>query len=223
MLKKLIAVFAVALIAMTALTTSVGAQTPSEEMNPADIDGLQWGYGRLYAADMESMMDAMSTPGAEMPDMENMVLSGVTMIFKFDNDDNASKGLDQFGDAFAQEMVGTKGDKEEVDDLGDEAVAYTGTTTEEGMDMASSTVFARDGDLIYGAVIVGGKEDDAKAMATDVITFMMDKGVSDSDVELNEDGTSTGGAFDAMPTADDADVIGGLLPSNDADILKGGL
>ena len=88
---------------------------------------------------------------------------------------------------------------------------------EPGMITGMTLYMVQDGPLVLLAAVVGGE--DPTGMVRSWIELMLDREVSEEAIELKDDGTSTGGVFALMPTADDAAQLGGMVPITDIDLL----
>lgn len=199
-----------------AITSTAAAQ--DVPTSAGDVEGLETGYARMYMPDFSAMIEAAGTPGATTGFDENAVLVIMTAGFTFDSEDNAGKALDTFGEGFTSEMSGAENlEAAELDDLGDRAVLYSGTVEESGESMPTNTLLVQDGEAVYMISVTGGDLDEGKQQAQDIATHMLDGEIETGDVTFNEDGTSTGGVFDLMPTAEDTDLVSGLAPSMDMD------
>jgi hypothetical protein len=188
---------------------------------PGQPDGLQSAYGRIYMLDVESMM---ATAGAgDSLDPASTPLIGRVAVFTFEDAAAAEEGIGQLSDMTAGDAFeGADAGKEEIDDLGDTAYQYTGEVeVEAGLTANMTLLIVQDDAQILMAAVVGGADPDA--MARSWVEFMLDAEIGDDEARLVDDGTSTGGAFDLMPGADDEDLLQGLLPIADLDLLAEGL
>lgn len=204
-----------------AASATVSAQEAPPLPEQADIEGLESGYARMFMPDFEAMMEAAQTPGADVSFDEDGIMMIMTSVFTFDSADNAGNALDTFGDGMAESLSGDDNiEKNDVDDLGDKAVSYTGEIEESGTTMQSTVILIQDGSMVHMIMVSGGTADEGIDTATNIGQFMVDGEPGDDDVTLNDDGTSTGGVFDLMPTADDTDLTAGLQPSTDMDFTS---
>lgn len=217
MLKKITALLA--LVLMFAFASTAGAQSDIPAMDPNEVDGLESGYARMYIADIEALM---STPGA-MDSMEGLSLSGMAAVFTFEDDGAASDAFGDFSAEFAKsflEGAEVEAEETEIDDLGDQAVQYTGeATVDEATTAPSSMIIVQQGEHIYVSFILGGE--DVEGLTRGLAEHMMEGEIGDEDVVVVEEGTSTGGAFEVMPGADEADVVAGMVPFMDLDFMEG--
>ncbi len=211
------------LIFTLGMASNAGAQsTPT--LDPNDVAGLESGYARLYIADIEALMatpgamESMSTPGA----LGDIALSGMAAVFTFEDEGAAEDAFGTFGEQFAQgfmEGSGTDAEPTEIDDLGNQAVEYLGETEVDAeTTSATSIIVVQDGEHIFIAMILGGS--DVSGATRDLAEYLIDAEIPDSEVMLNEDGTSTGGVYDIMPNKDNTDIVQGMVPFMDADFME---
>lgn len=220
-----ISALALALLLGGMVLAPVSAQEDTEEFDFGDLDGIQSGVGRYYYADYSAMFDAMSTPGAEMPELP--ALLGLSVgVLKFDSDDNADSGFDKLYEELvnsANESLAEDADtgtpttpvtvtENDVDDIGDEAKSMSATLEEEDGTYYSYGIIAREGDLIY--LLIGNGGSDPSEAINNLTKGMMDRDAGEGDGTFNEDGSSTGGLWDLFP-ADDDPALGGLLNGGD--------
>lgn len=202
-----------ALVFSLALTTPALAQGTPE----AELDGLESAYGRIYLFDPASLT---ATPGtAEAMDPATIPVIGRTAVYTFEDTAAAEANLEPLSAVIAvQASEGASVEKEEIDDLGDAAYQFTAEVEPEpGMITGMTLYMVQDGPLVLLAAVVGGE--DPTGMVRSWIELMLDREVSEEAIELKDDGTSTGGVFALMPTADDAAQLGGMVPITDIDLL----
>lgn len=220
-----ISALALALLLGGMVLAPASAQDDADEFEFSDLSGLQSGVGRYYYADYSAMYDAMSTPGAEMPELP--ALLGLSVgVLKFDGDDNAQSGFNQLYEEFvnsANESFAENGDmgtpatpitvtEGDVDDIGDEAKSMAAAVEEEDGTYYSYGVIARKGEYLY--MVIGNGSSDPSESINQLTKDMTDRDAGDGDGTFNQDGTSTGGLWDLFP-ADDDPALGGLLNGGD--------
>lgn len=211
------------LIFAVALTSPAVAQDVPT-LDPADVEGLESAYARMYMMDIEGML---STPmsDAATPSIDEVPFYAFVAVFTFDDAGNAESNFEAFSDDFAQGFFSeseTEAETNEIDGLGDQAVEYVGELQIDETESApSSLVTVQDGENILISVVSGGAEPGETSLG--IVEFMLDNEMGEGEVEVVQEGTSTGGAFDLMPTAEDADVLNGLVPFMDMDLLAGGM
>jgi hypothetical protein len=196
-------------MAFTALSP-VAAQTPAadpvEELNKIATDVII--YGRTYEANLT---------GTPVPD-ESMPVTAIVQAYTFDNADVAEEAFPHVHQLMMNELesvIDAEFKTADVDDLGTNASLSTAEVSQGGITASVALLMVQDNEVIYlsAGVVANGPAED---LANDMITFVMDKEPGKTDaVEFNEDGTSTGGYFDAMPTDKDTDILQGLLPTED--------
>lgn len=202
------------------------AQDEADAFSLADLDGIQYGVGRYYYYDYSAMYDAMSTPGAEMPELPPLL--GLSAgVLKFDGDDNAGDSFDRLYEELVNSSNASLAEDDgsgtpvtpitvtenDVDGVGDEAKSIVATTDEDdGSTTYSYAVVAREGDTIF-LLIANGSTDPSEAV-NNITKGMMDRDAGDGEGTFNEDGSSTGGLWDLFP-ADDDEALGGLLNGGD--------
>lgn len=205
MVRKLVALFALVLTLGMAVSP-VAAQ----DVNMDDLEefGLKSGYFRGYM-NTDTSADIM------------MIMVGG---FEFEEADVANEHFEDFAcgfaagfsgsealecDALAEDGVGVS----DVDNLGDKAMAFTG----EAQGMNYEMLMIQDENHIF--VVVGLGETVPEGSMDELGKFMVEAEPVDTEVQFVDDGTSTGGFFDMLPTADD-DVLAGFAPMIDMDILE---
>lgn len=209
------------LIFMLAVSSAAGAQESTPTLNPEDVEGLQTGYARAYIADIEALM---ATPEAlENLSLDDLALSGLTAVFTFEDEDAASNAFGDFSEQFAEGfMEGSEtevtDEPTEIDDLGDQAIEYIGETeVDEETTAPASMILVQDGEYIYIAMILGGNDvsENTRALAE----HLLEGEIGDGEVEFNEDGSSTGGAYDVMPNEENTEIVQGMVPFMDMDFM----
>lgn len=182
------------------------------------LDGLQGAYGRIYMADMGAVMATAGAGGT--PDLAATPLIGRVAVYTFEDTAAAEANVERLAAMTAEEAAeGASTQKDEVDDIGDTAYQYTAKVEPEGGMTADMTLLVvQEGEHVFMAAVVGGT--DPATMARSWVEFMLDGEVGDEEITLAEDGTSSGGVFDLMPNADDAELLGGMLPMADLDLLN---
>ncbi len=186
------------------------AQTPTTDPEAAldEIASDVTIYGRSYETDMSGTPE----PGAEMP-----VLT-IVQAYQFDDADTAEDAFVHVEQLMKNELeptLGTELTTDEVEDLGDRASMSTAEVDQGDITAAIALLMVRQDDVIYisAGVAMNTPADD---IVTDFMTFMLDGEAGDADaVEFSEDGTSTGGYFDAFPTDEDTDLLQGLMVTED--------
>lgn len=200
-----------------------GVEVPDLEEAAAtayDVEGLQSVYDRTFTVDFETMMASPDEDpaGIDMSAMMNVIsIQGIT----FDSDDNASAYIDQMKDELETSVA------DDPDAFSDTEISDLDGFDVEGirvhMDMAdlgiaASVIIFVDGNQVYQVMVMDSDIDVAQSKADDVTRFVLDAEVGNEEVSFDEDGTSTGGVFDRMPTGDD-DIVGDLTSVLDSEII----
>lgn len=206
-----------------------GAAAAQSDATPSSDQVWEYAYGRNYASEAMTSSDSNATP-----DMNGTLLVQ-TIGFKFTDESIISDNFDEFADGFASGYFGetssssastpasdmatpTSGapQAEPVDDLGDQAVKYVGSSEFSGQELQVALFIWQQGEYAYVVSGVGGDEAQAEQDAMAFVDYISQAEPSDEDVSFSKDGTSTGGVFDQFPTADDTPVEG-LVPQEDVD------
>jgi hypothetical protein len=202
----MVMVLTMALAALSPVAAQTPASDPVEELNKIDTDVVI--YGRTYQADMTG------TPAAG----ESMPVMAIVQAYTLDDAKAAEEAFPHVQQLMMNELesvIPAEFETKEVDDLGTSATLSTAEVSQSGMTATVALYLVQDEEVIYlsASVVANGPAED---VAKEYITFMMDAKPGDADkVEFNKDGTSTGGYFDTMPTADDASTFYGLTPAED--------
>ncbi len=216
MFKKL--TLLLSLVLTLAFTSSAVAQDVPA-LDPSDIDGLESGYARMYIADIEALM---ATPGA-LESIDAIPLSGMAAVFTFEDEGAAEDAMGDFADQFASaflEGAEVEAEETEIDGLGNQAVQFSGESEVDATTTAATTmIIVQEGENIYIAFILGGE--DVDTMTRDLAEHLVEGEISGEEVVVVQDGTSTGGAFDIFPNAENPEDAGGMVPFMDLDFLEG--
>jgi hypothetical protein len=211
------------LAAVTALTL-VPAAAQDEEAGPFDdvsqLEGIEEAVARTYSIDFEALMSVTpEDPEADpFADLEGPVFIFVEAI-QFEDDSAAEDAFDLFRDeavdsmAESEEGVEAEFTEEEIDDLGDQAMAIDMETVEEGEESFLRISIAQQDEYLLMAMTLG-TTDDSTENNDALLEYLVDEGEAGGDVEFDESGSSTGGLFDFFPD-DDHESLGGLVVSTD--------
>lgn len=212
-------------------TAGVAAQTDGVEApdlegleDVYDVEGLQSVYDRTFSVDFEAMM---ASPDADIEsfDMSAMMQMVSVQGITFDNEDNANAYIEdmksQMDEAMEQDEAGTFEDMEisDLDDFDVNGIRVDMNMPE--MEIAATMVVFADGNHVFQIMAMDGDEEVANSTAEDITQFVLDAEVENEDVTFSEDGTSTGGVFDRMPTVDDG-IVGDLDGVTDTEIHVAG-
>lgn len=212
--KILLAICAMLTLGLTATTAS--AAQPSPEQLLAQLDGLETAYARRYTSDRNLAFVTPAVSTASTPD--RLVIS----VLEFGTEEDVSDAYDSVMTGLvAGAILGHGGgnlDQEEIDGLGDRAILFSGVTES---DEHVALLGVQDGNL---GILIEARGDDASMLDTmmAVAEHMVDAEPGDDPVSVDDRGVATGGTFDIMPDMDDPDVLNGLVPLYDYDLLLNG-
>jgi hypothetical protein len=199
MLFKRLAVL-LSLIFTLTLTASAVAQTPTAEEALDAIASDVTIYGRSYETSMVGTPEA----GAEMPVM------AIVQAYQMDDAGVATEAfpyVEQLMKSELEPLIGTELKTETVEDLGDAAALSTAEVDRNGTTVSIALLIVQKDEMIFLSAGVT-MNSPADPTATSFMTFLQEGKAGDaSAVEFNEDGTSTGGFFDAFPAEKDLDGL----------------
>jgi hypothetical protein len=211
---------ALSVVPAFAQDTDDTSEDPLEDLS--EFEGIQHGVSRSWSIDFAAMMETTPTGEGDDPfeDMSGIFLIG-GFVLEFDEDGNAEDAFTKFQDLSDEELASDLADdetatikREELDDLGDQAMAFTITTDEEEFGGTYRYVIAQDGHYLLLAIAAGTTEEDA-AVADEFASAMVDNLDDQSGPgEFDEEGGSTGGLWDIFPSDDD-EMFEGLVPLGD--------
>lgn len=211
MVRKLTALFALVLSLGLAVVPAAGQSVSTDD---ASSIGMESGYMRVYMADP-------STATAETEVMGVMVAG-----FEFDEASTAEDSFEDFTCGFAGGFMGAEDatdcdgladagfEVNDVDGIGDQAIEVTGEADISGPTPVTMLAVQSE-NYLYVVITLGTNEAGA---SDDMAKFIANAEPSDAEVELHEDGTSTGGFYDMLPQEGDAELEG-LMPVSDMDFL----
>lgn len=221
------------LLSLGLSATGVAAQTDGVaapdlgdiEGTYTDVEGLQSVYDRTFSMDIEAMLASPDTDfeSLDMSEMMNMfTIQGMT----FDNEDNAKAYLEEM----KSEMEAAMEDEEAMEMLEDmeitdlEGFDVDGIRVDTNMpdlEVAASMIVFNDGNHIFMIMSMNADLETAQSKADEVIQFVIDAEIENEEVTFSEDGTSTGGVYDRMPTAED-EIAGTLTGVMDMELFVAG-
>ncbi|MGC4106817.1 MAG: hypothetical protein QM753_10765 [Thermomicrobiales bacterium] len=205
----------VAVIALAHPAATMAQDTGDDEIEIADLPGVQAAVSRTFMIDFAAMFSMEASPTPETSGTQLIALGGT--IVQFDSDDHAKDAYTTIlteiqkpvdlatPDAVTFTTVDLGGD------LGDErtGLRITGDESDSlGGDVVALVV--RDGSLIYLITGIAESGDPSDAVVAFTKAVMGGK-AGGGEATFNEDGTSTGGLWDKFPAPDDPAVAG--LPS----------
>lgn len=191
----------------------------------ATLDGVESAYARRYgSADGLHNHAAEATPSASPAETDPAMTDAAITIIQFATEADAEQAWKlTSGTLVAGAIIGEDPadlTATEMADLGDEATIYlmpdaTGSETE-----ADGILFVRDGTT---GIIVQGRGDTSNAALGERLQafagFVLDHPASSDPVAVVHEGVATGGDFARMPGPGDADVLQGLVPLWDYDLM----
>lgn len=217
--------FALSLVAMLSLgmaaSTAFAAQhQQGPEQMLAQLDGVQTAYARNYIAASEL---SLATPvAADLSAPSTMTVT----VLEFETEAQVADAFENTMNGFVASMILGEPDldleESVVDDLGDRAMLYTGVEEVVDGPQQVALLAVQDGNL---GILIQASGPDAAMIDTvkSVAAFMVEAEPGDTPVTV--DGPwATGGTFDIMPTQAnaDAEVLHGLVPMWDYDLLRNG-
>ncbi len=200
-------------LALSLLLAPAGAQ----ESTPVDPemweDGLEAVASRAWGIDFAS-----ATPEAslEIADLQLVM----AMVMRFETPEQATTAFDRMMSDMGQQMEADQSQGEvdvtTVDGIGDQAAVVTSVAVESEGTWHTRLSVAREGRYIYTITAFGG-DADRVASTDELLTGMVDAvDPTDDEGTFAEDGTSTGGIWDVLPT-DDHPVLAGLISYGDSE------
>lgn len=219
MVKKFLVVMAMLLtLGLSAQGVAAQLDDSADTLSPEDISGLNGGYSRTYAPDMEALMASPSSDGLDLSSvMRNITIQAYT----FDSDDEAKDFYDLMMEQMESELAGELTDmgETEISDASEIDKDGVKITIDEGdLGVGTTMLIFVDGDTVFSVMVMDADVESATALSVDIANYIIDAEVEDENITFNEDGTSTGGVFDRMPASGD-DAVGGLKADMDIDII----
>ena len=197
-----------ALLSFAAVTAmpQVSAQTPEPVDNPYDaftvLSGFESGVARSFSTGAEQASPVASSESTPVADSATggELTRLTTLVLQFDSDANAISGMSKIqtdiqGDSAAIAFV--------VGDLGDKKAAFT-LEDESGVATNTAVVIQAADQVIV--VLTEGTYAESDTLATDIATAIVETEAGTGEPQFSPDGTSTGGEWDRLPTADTASL-----------------
>lgn len=213
MVRKFAALFALILTLGMAASPVAAQDIDTDDMDALGVESV---YARQYQPD----------PNATTESNTQAIMAVGIVMDEADRIDDATFDVFvcAFTGGFVSELTGTDEVQtcEDLEtagmtlnsdvDMGDRALELSGDST-----MPLNILAVQNENVVFIVINIG----DPSAGSLDAFgTVVADAEVSDSDVELNADGTSTGGFFDMLPQEGD-EALEGLLPAADISLLEG--
>lgn len=207
------------LIAALMNPASSAAQITMEDML-LRLDGLQTAYSRKYVSASEM---GFASPEAQDPTVPSLVL---VTVLEFETEEHVADAFDGVLNGLVAKLIIGEPDMDidatTIDDLGDQAELFSGSyETYDGSTEHGALLALQDGNLGF-LITAYGLDSAITDTMTDIAGFMVDAEPGTDPVTPQFPAATTGGSFDVMPAADDADVVHGLVPMYDYDLLLNG-
>jgi hypothetical protein len=204
-----------ALLATPALVVHDVAAQPSPEQVLSRLEGLETAYARRYDGAQNYDFNLGPTPVVTDSTPDRLI----AMVLEFGTDEQVSDAFDNVLNGLVVGAIlgeiGMDLDRSEVEGLGDRASLFVGQTDEHAALLA-----VQDGN--FGIIIHAYGEDDAiHETMMDVARYIVDAEPGTAPVAVDDFGAS-GGTFDMMPGQDDREVLNGLVPMYEYDLLLNG-
>ncbi len=211
-------IFAV-LLAMSLLPTSASQADPFPDL--ADLAGLQAAVNRSASLDFAAFeLEPAGSAEGEVPAYRD-VFNLTGFVLEFDTSDNAATGYDAFLDNGVKPLItmlefeNPVATDEAVEDLGDQAYAYSiFNETASAAGYFRYVVMHHDTYVFLAIIITGAEETSLDADAL-LASFAAKSGEGHSGLgEHDSEGGSTGGLWAFFPNTDDP-LYAGLVPDGD--------
>jgi hypothetical protein len=195
--------------------------TATAQFSPEDmlktLDGIETAYSRKYIAEAELGFGSPEAPAPSTPE----VLTAT--VLEFDNEQHAADAFDSVKNPLiAREIMLGHGDLDvddaDIDDLGDQARLFIGATDAHHEPETSAMLIVQDGNLGY-LIQATGPDPAIEQTLMSFGAFMVDAEPGTGPVVPGEYADTRGGTFDLLPTREDTDVLRGLVPMYDYDLL----
>lgn len=205
-----------------------GVEAPDLEALSADaydVEGLQSVYDRTFSVDIEAMM---ASPDFDIAEMDVSAMMNIISIqgITFDSEDNAKAYMDDMKSemeaALEDEANAEMLENVEISDMeGFDVDGLRVVTSMPEMEVEATMFIFVDGNHAFQVMAMNSDAEAANSSAEAVTQFVIDAEIETEEVTFSEDGTSTGGVFDRMPTGDD-EVVGDLTGVMDMELHVAG-
>ena len=208
---------------MTMLSLLFLAGIPATGMTAQDDndtpEGLVSAYVRSYSYDQETLTAANEEADGDYDSA--MMMSGIDIRgITFESNDHAVAYVDE-GVSEMSALIDEDPDifdHIQVDELeGFDTDGIRLTIPEEDTGTVISTIMIVHDNHVFQVFASDVELEAAEAKADEILQFILDAEIQSDDVSFNQNGTSTGGVFDRMPTAED-DVIGDFTTVTDREL-----
>lgn len=200
-------------LALSLVLAPAGAQESTPLAPETEEDGLESVVSRAWGIDFSS---ASPDASLEIADLQLVM----AMVMRYETPEQAATAFELMtGDMSAQ--MATEDSPEEVeltmvDGIGDQAAVVSSVVVEAEGTWVTRLSIAQEGRYLYTVTAIGG-DADRVASADELLTSMVEAvDPSEGDGTFVEDGTSTGGLWDVLPT-NDHPVLAGLISYGDSE------
>lgn len=208
-----IASLLIALLAVTSLlATSATAQDTSRLEK--ELPGVQAGYMRMYLPDPDA------TPVAEVVEDGSTTHTVMFMAYRFDSPESAASALETYATDGMKQFFEGDTERQDIPDLGDQAVQVSGTTEADGEDSHTVAVLAQENTDVYMVLAMGG-DDTLAGQVVEVATTLIEQDEPETELKLDPNGGSTGSVYGIFAAAEDHELLDGLVPVMDMDLMQG--
>lgn len=214
--RRFLGMAALAPLALAATPASAAQLSPEQVI--ARLDGLQTAYSRKYIADREFGFVTPVVATESTPDVVTVT------VLEFERANQVAAAFESTMNGMVARMILNRSDidleETTVDDLGEQAHLYSGIGEGSDEPEYASLLAVQDGNL---GILVQAYSPDPSLEDTMMAfaTYMVEAEPGTGEVTITETG-ATGGTFDIMPGAEETDILNGLVPMYDYDLLLDG-
>lgn len=202
----------ITLLLLSSFSMSAMAQDTSKLEE--ELPGVQAGYMRMYLPDPEA------TPVAEVIKNGTTTHTVMFIAYRFDTPENAASALETYADEGMNQFFEGDTEQEDVADLGDKAIQVSGMTHVGDADDPTVALLVQEGTDVYMVLAMGG-DDTLAARVLDAATALIEQDEPDTELKLDPKGGSTGSVYDIFAAAEDHELLSGLVPVMDMDLMVG--
>lgn len=206
-------------ILSTMLILSIPATGISAQDDASTLEGLVSAYERSYAYDPEVLTQA--NEDADGGYDFAMMMSGIEILgYTFESSGHANQFVDEIMGgllALGDDNPDTFGHIQ-VDELeGFDTDGIRVTIANEDSDVMVSTIMIVQDSHVFEVSVRDIEIEAAESKADEILQFILDAESQSEEVSFDQNGTSSGGVFDYMPTAEH-DVIGDFTVVRDSEL-----
>jgi hypothetical protein len=211
------------LILAIALCGSLAApQSTMAQESPIDLlkylEGLESAHARRYQSAESLNVMPLATPTTGRTPTSASRVEATVLEFSTEAEAETAFAL-ALNDGLAREILGEPDiefDESGAVDLGDQARIFVGARSDGEETVGLLAV--RDGNLGF-LVSAAGADDTIRQTLRDFGIYIVEAEPGTGAVTVDEFGMASGGTFDLMPSFDDEDVLNGLIPVHDYNLL----